>query len=334
MKHKKPKIFAIFLLLNFIPQIFVLIAQPDNLLNWYSSDDAFYYFKTAQNISEGKGITFDGISPTNGFHPLWMMICVPVFALARYDLYLPLRILAGIQIILNAATGFFIFSLISEKINIKIAWLTGLFWMYFLPIHEQTTRLGLETGLTACMLAAYLYQLSRIAWDAEKGELIRGILLTSLCGIGVLLSRLDNIFLLIMTGVWVVFHGKRINKISQIDFTLITISAVVSYFIRLTGYENIFDYLSFLYLLLGFSLIIKPVLLYLFGSYKRELSGKVLIRESILFGVFLSLVAWLQLGRILTNLIIVIISVGFLLLEMLLRMVEKATFKANEYGES
>lgn len=62
--------------------------------------------------------------------------------------------------------------------------------------------------------------------------------------------------------------------------------------------------------------------------------GKVLIRESILFGVFLSLVAWLQLGRILTNLIIVIISVGFLLLEMLLRMVEKATFKANEYGES
>jgi len=62
--------------------------------------------------------------------------------------------------------------------------------------------------------------------------------------------------------------------------------------------------------------------------------GKVLIREAILFGVFLALVAWLQLGRVLTNLIIVIIAVGFVLLEMLLRMAEKATFKADENVES
>ena len=62
--------------------------------------------------------------------------------------------------------------------------------------------------------------------------------------------------------------------------------------------------------------------------------GKVLIREAILFGVFLTLIAWLQLGRILTNLIIVITAVGFMLLEMLLRMAEKATFKADENVES
>jgi len=61
---------------------------------------------------------------------------------------------------------------------------------------------------------------------------------------------------------------------------------------------------------------------------------KVLIREAILFGVFLTLVAWLQLGRILTNLTIVIISIGFVLLEMLLRMAEKATFMADENVES
>jgi len=62
--------------------------------------------------------------------------------------------------------------------------------------------------------------------------------------------------------------------------------------------------------------------------------NKVLIREAIFFGVFLALIAWLQLGRILTNLIIVIISIGFILLEMLLRMAEKATFKADENAES
>lgn len=61
---------------------------------------------------------------------------------------------------------------------------------------------------------------------------------------------------------------------------------------------------------------------------------KVLIREGILFGIFLALIAWLQLGRILTNLIVVIIAVGLILLEMLLRMAEKATFNADENVES
>ena len=62
--------------------------------------------------------------------------------------------------------------------------------------------------------------------------------------------------------------------------------------------------------------------------------GKVIIREAILFGIFLALTSWLQLGRILTNLTTVIIAVGFMLLEMLLRMAEKATFKADENVES
>ena len=66
----------------------------------------------------------------------------------------------------------------------------------------------------------------------------------------------------------------------------------------------------------------------------QVIPGKILIREAILFGIFLALTAWLQLGRILTNLIIVIIAIGFILLEMLLRMTEKATFKADENAES
>ena len=63
---------------------------------------------------------------------------------------------------------------------------------------------------------------------------------------------------------------------------------------------------------------------------KETVPDSVLIREGILFGVFLALIAWLQLGRILNNLMIVIIGVGFLLFEILLRMVEKATFQVDE----
>ena len=43
-------------------------------------DDAFYYFGIARNVAAGHGSTFDGINLTNGYHPLWMLIAVPVFA--------------------------------------------------------------------------------------------------------------------------------------------------------------------------------------------------------------------------------------------------------------
>src|SRR5687768_7036872 len=35
-------------------------------------DDSFYYLRIAENVANGLGPTFDGVEPTNGFHPLWM----------------------------------------------------------------------------------------------------------------------------------------------------------------------------------------------------------------------------------------------------------------------
>jgi len=270
MKNKKILIFIIILILNFLPQIFVLLSKPDNFMNWNINDDAFYYFKTAQNIAEGNGITFDGIAPTNGFHPLWMVICVPVFALARYDLILPLRILAAVQIFLNAASGYLLFLIFSEKISRTTAWVVAIFWMFFPPIHEITTKTGLETGLNAFMLIAFIYFLSKLSWGEGNENRSQGIFWVGLCGAGVLLSRLDNIFLLIMVGVWLVFQGKKINSISQIDFLLILFSATASFFFRFNSSEYIFNYLPFLYFHIGFSLVIKPALLYIFRCYKSN----------------------------------------------------------------
>src|SRR6185436_2667256 len=45
------------------------------------ADDAYYYFVIARNLAHGLGSTFDGIVPTNGYHPLWMLVLVPLAAL-------------------------------------------------------------------------------------------------------------------------------------------------------------------------------------------------------------------------------------------------------------
>jgi hypothetical protein len=56
-----------------ILHLFLPFSDENLVLNWFITDDAFYYFKIAQNIVEGKGISFDGITITNGFHPLWTL---------------------------------------------------------------------------------------------------------------------------------------------------------------------------------------------------------------------------------------------------------------------
>ena len=43
-------------------------------------DDAFYYFQIAWNMAQGRFSTFDdGITQTNGYHPLWMFLITPFY---------------------------------------------------------------------------------------------------------------------------------------------------------------------------------------------------------------------------------------------------------------
>ena len=122
-------------------------------MKWYASDDGFYYFKVAENITNGLGVTFDGINPTNGFHPLWMVVCIPVFALARFNLILPLRLLVLVSALLNAGTAILIFRLLRKFINSWTAAAMGVFWVFLPLIHETVAQNGLESTISAFFLA-------------------------------------------------------------------------------------------------------------------------------------------------------------------------------------
>ncbi|HEU4405273.1 MAG TPA: hypothetical protein VFS43_08295 [Polyangiaceae bacterium] len=57
---------------------FVWGFEPAYLALTY--DDSFYYLQIARNVARGLGPSFDGVEPTNGFHPLWLALFA---ALAR-----------------------------------------------------------------------------------------------------------------------------------------------------------------------------------------------------------------------------------------------------------
>ncbi len=54
--------------------VFAWRAAPESLVA-SMPDDAFYYFGIARSIAAGGGSTFDGVTLTNGYHPLWMVLC-------------------------------------------------------------------------------------------------------------------------------------------------------------------------------------------------------------------------------------------------------------------
>jgi hypothetical protein len=79
--------------------IFALsFCSIEYLPNAIFEDDAYFYFQIAKNILDLGQSTFDGISTTNGYHPLWMAVLVAAGA--------PLK-LAGVQS-LSIYAGFFI----------------------------------------------------------------------------------------------------------------------------------------------------------------------------------------------------------------------------------
>jgi hypothetical protein len=69
---------------------------PENML---VADDAYYYFTIARNIAAGAGPSFDGLGSTNGFHPLWQLILVPIFSFDFSSIWTPVRLALSLSLL-------------------------------------------------------------------------------------------------------------------------------------------------------------------------------------------------------------------------------------------
>ena len=72
-----------------------------------------------------------------------------------------------------------------------------------------------------------------------------------------------------------------------------------------------------------------PVMAFLNIRFPSEppVTGKVILREAILVGVYVPTLAWLQLGRALTPALGVLLAFGFFLIAWLIRLREKARWE-------
>ena len=161
------------------------------------SEDGYYSLAIARNIAAGHGVTIDGVTPTNGFQPLLTFIQAGLFALARGNDLLGLRLVLGFYWLLYLGTagllGWIAAAAEAEPGRRLTAGLcTALLYLgaSYLFLHHFN---GLETGLLLFLLAA--------AWrfrQSGRAESWLGLaLFGGLLGLAVL-ARIDASFVVLV----------------------------------------------------------------------------------------------------------------------------------------
>ncbi len=67
------------------PPVWALLAMGPHAIFGHFAADSFYYLTIARNAIDGPFPSFDGVRPTNGFHPLWQAILAGLFQFVGRD---------------------------------------------------------------------------------------------------------------------------------------------------------------------------------------------------------------------------------------------------------
>ncbi len=248
--------------------VYVACTPANSLLRWYNIDDAFYYYKVAQNILAGHGVTFDGINLSNGFHPLWMVVCLAVFWTSKISLLVPLRLLVLVSGLFNAATAFLLFRLLKKSLHPLAAYLAAMFWALQPAIFNTTTVHGMESSISIFFIVLLLKTAADMnAARAQKPLSFASMAKIGLIGAATILARLDNLFLVGIIGLFLLLNVNRVSRLYFYDLVALAVSSLCVWYLRL-GPEGIFANLTSVYLMLLLSLLVKPVIYYFSGLYR------------------------------------------------------------------
>ena len=148
----------------------------------------------------------------------------------------------------------------------------------------------MESGINAFSIVLLVYLISSSLSSPENFIKNPGkFLLISFASILTLFSRLDNIFLVGIFGVWLVFIDSQIRWMALLDFLIILLSLTISFFTRLQFNENIFDFVPYFNFHLILSLALRPTFFYFLGLYELEKENFYQSLVKIFISIFLSL---------------------------------------------
>lgn len=172
-------------------------------------DDSFYYFETARNIIHGCGSSFDCINPANGYHPLWMLIILPIFYLfsigGTNDIS-PIYYTLVLAIVFSGITAYTLSRIFSRYTTSKYLISFVVFLYLFNPHVIYNVLNGLETSLVLMLLSLYIFAFIKFSEIQTK----RRLLFVGLLGGLLSLARLDMVIVVAVSNLWFLYkYGRR-----------------------------------------------------------------------------------------------------------------------------
>lgn len=150
-------------------------------------DDAYIYFVISRHISSGLGATFDGLQPTNGFHPLWALLIAPIFGrfpAGDLPVHLALTLSAVCDTLAGGLSAWTVWRLAQNR---TAAGLTLALYLFNPRLIQESVN-GLETGLALLALSC---SLAASVWAAARPDSRRRCALFGVCLGLTLLARSD-----------------------------------------------------------------------------------------------------------------------------------------------
>jgi len=212
--------------------IYVLTSTVDTYIKIFSlptseiissiADDEFYVLQVSKNFAQGNGVTFDGIAPTTGFHPLYFLLLSLIYVIGNPD------VVTFLMSSIVLKTFFYLFSailifIIVEKLSFNLFYRKqlGIIISLIFIAHPYMLFLifsGLEQLILIffflCFLLCYININMTKEKKAGKSFVFCGILL----GL-TYLSRTDIIILLPLIVILIIFLQRK-NLKNVVLFTL------------------------------------------------------------------------------------------------------------------
>lgn len=173
-----------------------LLPIPTQLVKTLT-DDAFYYFLTAQHILRGAGPSVDGINPSNGWHPLWLLInlIVQALPLPSSDIYVHLAL--ALSALFDSLVVIVLYHAARRYVSTEAATIGALIYaLNAMPALQSVN--GLETGLAALLIAAAWASTLRMIRTPSAGSALLWGLAFGLC----FLARTDTALILLWLGLY------------------------------------------------------------------------------------------------------------------------------------
>jgi hypothetical protein len=161
-------------------------------------DDSYFYLQIAHHIVQGDGSTFHGITPTNGYHPLWMALVTAPVALASGNRSAALHLVVALQSLIALGAALLILRL-ARNMGLRYGIVGCVVLLGYL---FGTGVFGSEAHLNALALVGALLAL----WKALDDDRALTWFLTGLLFGLAILARLDNVFFAVTLCALAVLH--------------------------------------------------------------------------------------------------------------------------------